>query len=107
MITEYEKLCALCGAPAECRHHLIYGSRRALADKDGLLLPLCNDCHNLAISPQERIHGNPVAEKLSKIIGQLQWESEHVDHEKARKDPGKAAGEVRERFRKRYGRSYL
>jgi hypothetical protein len=40
----------------------------------------------------ERIHENPMAEKLSKMLGQAIWEKHNGD---------------REAFRKRYGKSYL
>ena len=40
----------------------------------------------------ERIHGNPMAEKFSKMLGQAIWEKHYG---------------TREDFRKRYGKSYL
>nr|DAW76340.1 MAG TPA: CcmH protein [Caudoviricetes sp.] len=47
-----------------------------------------------------RIHGNPMAEAMSKIIGQLAWEKRAVAE-------GQTEEEAREAFRKRYGESYL
>jgi hypothetical protein len=90
MITKYTEICLICGKPAECTHHLIFGTGlRQLADQDGLTIPLCNSCHNMG---KDCIHGNHIAEALSKIIGQLQFEAEKG---------------TREEFRARYGRSYL
>lgn len=92
IVTEYVDVCFFCEAPAECEHHLIFGnSQRDLADKDGLIVPSCNKHHNTGSIP-ERVHNNPMAEKLSKMLGQAIWESHHGD---------------REAFRKRYGKSYL
>lgn len=92
IVTDYDSICIVCGAPAECRHHLIFGNGlRETADKDGLTVPCCNRCHNMGAVP-ETIHGNPMAEKLSKRLGQAIWEMHYGS---------------REEFRERYGRSYL
>ena len=37
--------CYLCGRPKDGIHHVLHGSRRAVADKLHLVIPLCNDCH--------------------------------------------------------------
>lgn len=92
IVTEYKDICFFCGAPAECEHHLLFGSgTRQLADKDGLKVPSCNKCHNMG-QINERIHENPMAEKLSKMLGQAIYE-------------GRIG--TREEFRRRYGKSYL
>lgn len=92
IVTEYKNVCFFCGAPAECEHHLIFGNgNRDLSDKDGLKVPSCNKCHNTG-SISERIHDNPMAEKLSKMLGQAIYELKIDD---------------RETFRRRYGKSYL
>lgn len=92
IVTEYTDICLFCGRPAECEHHLIFGNGlRKLADGDGLKVPSCNKCHNMG-QINDRIHDNPMAEKLSKMLGQAIWESRYGD---------------REAFRKRYGKSYL
>jgi len=92
IVTEYKSICFFCGDPAECEHHLLFGNgTRPLAEKDGLKVPSCNRCHNMgAIS--ERIHDNPMAEKLSKMLGQAIFEKEIG---------------TREDFRSRYGKSHL
>ncbi|MBO5145332.1 MAG: hypothetical protein J6C19_07325 [Lachnospiraceae bacterium] len=92
IVTEREKICFFCGRPAECEHHLLFGSGiRELAEQDGLKVPVCNKCHNMGAAI-ERIHDNIMAEKLSKMLGQAVYE--------------KQIG-TREEFRTRYGKSYL
>lgn len=96
------ELCAICGSPAECKHHLIFGtSKRKLADEDEIYISLCNRCHNMAVKPQDRIHGNSQAEALSKMLGQAMWERNYIA------DTGYGLEECRERFIERYGRNYL
>ncbi len=91
-VTEYDKICVFCGRPAECEHHLIFGiSQREKAGEDGLVVPSCNACHNVG-DKLKRIHDNPMAEKLSKMLGQAIFESQIG---------------TREEFRERYGKSYL
>jgi hypothetical protein len=93
-ITDYEKYCFLCGRPASEMHHLVYsGALRKLADDDGLFVPICRDCHN-------QIHNIGIAGKLSKVVGQLVYELNENAHKGDIQD-------AREKFRKRYGRSYL
>lgn len=60
-------------------------------EQDGLKVPACNNCHNMGRTT-ERVHDNPMAEKLSKILGQAVYEAK-IDS--------------REEFRARYGKSYL
>ena len=110
ILTEYEDISVFSGRPAEAKHHLCFGRGiRNLAEEDGLYIFLTNSEHNL--SPQgtiNQIHGNPAAEKLSKICGQLAFEKHYVaeflrEHYKFDGIEEKA----REAFRKRYGASYL
>jgi len=92
IITEYTEICSFCGRQSEGEHHLIFGTAgRELSEKDGLKLPVCNNCHNMG-DPLKRIHGNSMAEKLSKMLGQAIYEAKIG---------------TREQFRKRYGKSYL
>ena len=92
IVTDYTEICFFCGRPAECEHHLIFGNGlRELADGDGLKVPSCNRCHNMG-QIIERVHDNPVAEKLSKMLGRAIWENTYG---------------AREDFRKRYKKSYL
>lgn len=92
IVTEYKNICFFCGEPSECEHHLLFGiSIKPLAEKDGLKVPSCNRCHNFG-DISGRIHDNPMAEKLSKMLGQAVFENKIG---------------TREEFMKRYGRSYL
>ena len=92
IVTEYTDICFFCQHPSECEHHLIFGNGlRDLADEDGLKVPSCNKHHNMG-QISERIHDNPMAEKLSKMLGQAVWESHYG---------------TREQFMKRYGKNYL
>lgn len=99
MITQYKDYCLFCGKPREAEHHLIFGPDRKKADEDGLTAPACNDCHNMG-AKDKKIHGNIMAEKMSKIIGQLVYEKRRVAE-------GMTEDEAREDFRGRYDKSYL
>lgn len=92
------KICEICGKPAECVHHWLFGyGVRQLADEDNITANLCHKCHNLGAV---RIHDNAMAERLSKMYGQLLWEVREIEAGYTRK-------EARERFIKRYGQSYI
>ena len=92
IVTEYRKNCIFCGRPTEEEHHLLFGtSARRLAEEDGLKVPCCSGCHT-ANRVRERIHDNPMAEKLSKMLGQAMYEAKIGS---------------REEFRERYGVSYF
>jgi hypothetical protein len=111
IITEYQDISAFSGQQAECSHHLLFGRGiRELADEDGVWIPLTNSEHNMSpYGLQYQIHENPVAEKLSKIAGQLAWEKEYIAKKLAATSSLKEVmyKEAREEFRKRYGISYL
>lgn len=108
IVTEYTEISAFSQNPKECEHHLIFGNGlRKLADEDGLIIPLTNYEHNTG-PIGERIHENVAAEKLSKMLGQVAYEKEYyrsilesVDRLEKGEDP------AREKFRRRYGISYL
>lgn len=97
-------LCALCGKPSECTHHLIFGSDRAKADADKLVMELCDICHTKG-RLTERIHDNVAAERLSKICGQLMWELEYVSKNTLSGYTVKENARIK--FMQRYGRSYI
>ena len=89
IVTEYENISAFTGNIAECRH------------QDGLWIPLTHKEHNMASELIYQIHGNPAAEHLSRMLGQLAWEKHQIV------DCGYSETEAREAFMRRYGRSYL
>ncbi len=100
IVTKYNGYCVFCGRPSDEEHHLLFGRGiRELAEEDGIKVPICGYCHTQSPVAQ-RVHDNTVAEKLSKIAGQLAWEKHCVAS-------GNTEDEARELFRARYGRSYL
>lgn len=100
ILTKYEGNCAFCGRPCFSEHHLLFGRGiRSLAEEDGIKVPICEQCHT-SNKVNERIHDNPMAEKLSKMLGQLAFEKKKVAE-------GMTEEDAREAFRKRYGRSYF
>ena len=93
--------CFYCGKPAEATHHLVFGrGLRELALKDKLEIRCCNECHNMATRATDRIHGNAMAMRLSKMLGQALWMLNALDTE----DQIEASKEA---FIERYGRNYL
>lgn len=77
-----------------------------------MVVPACNNCHNLG-KLLERVHENPMAEKLSKMLGQAIWERnwilKDVIHDKDGDEEAQDSESriARKEFRRRYGRSYL
>lgn len=110
IVTEYSEICIFCGRQAEAEHHLIFGTAgRELSEKDGLKIPVCNNCHNMG-QKLCRIHENPMAERLSKMLGQAVWEKEWIlanGSYVGMPDTQQESKKAREAFRKRYGKSYL
>lgn len=100
MITKYREMCMCCGKRKEEVHHLLFGKDRQNADDDGLTMPLCEKCHKGAIKQHDRIHGNPRAEDLSKMLGEAMFIATYnrSDQEVER---------IKDIFMKRYGRNYL
>lgn len=98
---KYLKYCAFCGKPLSqnTQHHLLFGSARQKAEEDGLKMPACDNCHTMNRNA-EKIHGNVMAEKLSKMLGQMAYEKHKVAE-------GLTETEAREEFRRRYGKSYF
>ena len=118
-VTKYKEICFFCGRQAEAEHHLIFGAAgRALSEKDGLKVPICNNCHNMGRMTQ-RIHGNIMAEKLSKMLGQALWERQWILQDAVHgnailkgigdddEDMRLEARIARKEFMSRYGKSYI
>jgi hypothetical protein len=100
IITKYTCNCIICGSPTVAKHHTVYGTaEREKADQDLLTLPLCPKHHNL--DRKESVHLNPAIGAWSKICGQLAYEKHLIATENVTEE------QARERFRKRYGKSYL
>lgn len=111
IITDYEDISAFSGAPAQARHHLIFGrGLRELADEDGLWIPLTHAEHNMNPHGQRwQVHENAPAEALSRMLGQVAWEKEYIAKTLTKTEALKEIlyKEAREEFLKRYGISYL
>jgi len=111
-VTEYTGICFFCGRPAEGEHHLLFGNgMRELCEEDGLKIPICNNCHNMG-NMSGRIHGNVMAEKFSKMLGQALWEKEWLlkdmfDDSLDKESRTQEKRSARNEFRIRYGKSYL
>ena len=107
VLTRYDNISAFSGRPKQSDHHLCFGKgMRDLSELYGLKIPLTNAEHNLSSQGTiNQIHGNPAAEKLSKMLGQVAFEKEYyrklVCGQNSESDP------AREEFRKVFGKSYL
>lgn len=114
IVTKYHQFCTICNKPADCTHHMIPGTYgRPLSEKDGLKIPLCNECHNMFHGARPSgwecdVHHCPKLEKTVKQQAQLAWEKEYY---KSKLDmlTGQAVGEdpARDAFLQRYGKSFL
>ena len=72
------------------RHHIFGAGNRSKADRDGLTVYLCHNCHN---EPPNGVHFNRERNDLLKRIGQTAW-CEYYNKTTAD-------------FIKEYGRNYL
>ena len=99
---KYIGYCFFGGRPVfGAEHHLLFGKGiRDKAEQDGLKVPICDDCHTTGIKI-ERIHDNPMAEKLSKMLGQMAYERNIIA------EKGCSIEKAREYFRARYGKTYF
>lgn len=112
ILTDYDDISAFSGKPREAIHHCIFGvGVRELADEDRIWLPLTNWEHNLSpMGTINQIHGNPAAEKLSKMLGQVAYEKEYIAKryvELSGETLEDIKRESRNAFMERYGKSYL
>lgn len=79
--------CFICGRYATDCHHAIHGiANKKIADKDGLTVMLCRNCH-------ANLHDKGNFDRELQRIAQLRWMEYY----------GKGVDE----FRARYGKSYL
>ena len=84
-ITEDLDFCIECGRPRTCIHHCLYGNKRKNADEDGLVVPMCSECHY-------RLHNtSPDLSIKYKKIAQEIYENDYGH----------------ERYMDRYGKNYL
>ena len=107
-VTNCEQYSVFSGAPTNTHHHLLFGRGiRNLAEQDGIWIPVTDAEHNMSSKGTiNQIHGNPAAEHLSKIAGQLAFERNYLI-DKYELPFDNWGEEAREAFRQRYGKSFL
>lgn len=93
IIVKSMKHCLMCGSPYTETHHAIFGIRRKLADKDGLIIPLCHDCHMYLHEHED-------------IAMRYRRSAEEAWLQRQEKD-GKSREEAIAAFVERYGKNYL
>lgn len=87
-IIDNSNYCIECGKYGVHRHHVLHGlGRRKLADEDGLIIPLCPQCH-------ERLHSSKGHEMDLRYqrLGEMAYLGQ---------------GHSIEEFIERYGKNYL
>lgn len=91
-ILQSERECFLCHSERELQvHHCIHGmGRRRLADEDGLTVYLCQRCHS-------NLHDKGANDLMLQEMAEEAWIERR----------GYAKEEGIEKFRERYGRSYI
>lgn len=64
--SDYEA-CYICGSTQGIQHHhMLHGSMRAMADKYGLVVPLCYKCHTLL--HDKGLHDKELQEEAQRIF---------------------------------------
>ena len=76
--------CQICGKRATDKHHMIHGrGRRAKADKYGLIISVCRQCHR-------RIHEDRALDLEIIKSAQEEWEAKFGDREQFIREFGKS-----------------
>lgn len=71
--------CYICGRPAECVHHIFAGTgRRKISEREGFIVPLCNECHNMS---DRAVHFNRELDLRLKREAQTVYEKSHTREE--------------------------
>lgn len=79
LITDNMQECYICGKPRECIHHIFGGTaNRKLSDKYKLVIPLCNEHHNMS---NDSVHFNKEMDLNIKKTGQKKFEEKHSHEE--------------------------
>lgn len=81
--------CLFCGSPTVEIHHIFFGADRPVADKHGLVVPLCNKHHT---GSSDCPHRNRIIDLSLKYWGQTVYELKIGD---------------RNDFRREFRKSYL
>lgn len=91
LITDDWDHCFICEeeVPAQACHHIFGGPNRAISEREGFTVPLCNAHHNMS---GQAVHFNRTLDLYLKRLAQFEYEE---------------AGHTREQFIRLIGRSYL
>lgn len=111
IITKWMDYCMICGKPREHLHHALFNiGKRKLADKDLLLMPLCQFHHQ---DSKSGVHFNKEMKVLSQQLAEACWERQYLAEKLASNEKlGHQSTEdwLRESsnaFKNRYGEFYL
>lgn len=100
---QYMGYCTICGKPTEAVHHCLGGSKRQIADREGMVIGLCNDCHNMS---DNSVHFNRKLTVMCHLLAQEAWMKKYII-EKCGLDYDETEQEAIEAFRKMAGESFL
>ena len=71
-------VCYLCGEYGREKHHIIHGTaNRKIADKEGLWVYLCNNCHT---GGRNAVHNDNKTDLKLKKEGQTVWELRYIEN---------------------------
>lgn len=73
IITDLD-ICYICHSPASETHHCVFGRFRKLADRYGLVVPLCRRCH-------EHVHNDAATALRLKQIAQRAFDEKYGEGE--------------------------
>ncbi len=89
ILTDDMESCYLCGRAREAVHHIYFGTAlRKISDKNGFIVPLCANCHNMS---DKAVHFDKAKDLALKQACQREYEKLHTHEE----------------FMKLIGRNYL
>lgn len=101
ILTKYQGVSPVSHTIADVSYTLIR-SNEEKARQDGLTLPLQKrELDGSKTGRVWQIDGNPMAQSLARMLGQLAWEKREIA------ETGCSEAEARERFEKRYGETFL
>lgn len=98
MPTEYE-VCYLCGELGRERHHCLHGTaNRQIAEREGLWVWLCHECHRTG---KQAVHRCKSTDIFLEQEAQSVWETKYIIKNDSTKE------EARMAFMNLFGKSYI
>lgn len=96
-------VCYICGMQCHTEsHHIFHGTaNRKIAEKEGLKVWLCHECHR---NGRHAVHRCRATDLSLQKDAQAVWEAKYIESYPYEKHAEEAA---REAFRQLFGRSYL